>query len=166
MKKLFLISALIFSVIFLFGCQGSDGKSKNLYHDDDVINTLISNYNEVADIKNAENEVSQDFSYQTFINVNGVNLRISNSSTGLFFTYTDENITNDNLVNVFKTMMSCADSGISTDDVATILDSLKNGEHTVSTKYNYKDWGFTYDESELSDGSTKYMLKAELLNSD
>ena len=61
MKKLFLISALIFSMIFLFGCQGSDGKSKNLYHDDDVINTLISNYNEVADIKIAENEVSQDF---------------------------------------------------------------------------------------------------------
>ena len=86
---------------------------------------MISSYNEVADIKIAENDVSQDFSYQTFINVNDINLRISNSSMGLFFTYTDENITNDNLVNVFKIMMSCADSGISTDDVAIIWNSIK-----------------------------------------
>ena len=133
------------------------------YHRDKNINELITQFNAISSKPILLDEVGQDFSYQTFINSNDVNIRISHSSSGIFVDLTQESTNDTDIWEYFCDFVKCLETNITDDELSTVIQSLQTGNYKNYNKLNFNGLSSTYSTQKLNNGKTRYTLKTEKL---
>lgn len=131
------------------------------FHRNREINDLINLFNESFSPQILQTEVGQDYSYQTFINTNGINIRISSSDSGIFVDLKLEDANTDKLYSYYSAFAKCLVPEISDDDLIDAFDSLKSGDYKNYNYLKYNGLQSTYSVQKLNNGTYLYVLKTE-----
>jgi len=132
------------------------------YHVNDEINALISAYNAAYNTPIPRENISQSFSYQTFItDVEGsVYVRIAtNDALGLCVDYSDEGADDEAILLCFQKFARCMDPTLSEDALEEGINALREEMPSAYSGLQIGKITASYSTQALSDGTTRYSIK-------
>lgn len=138
--------------------------SEQKFHRDIEINNLITSFNDLYSPQILPQEVGQDYSYQTFINTNNMNIRISHSKSGLFVDLTQEASNDNEIYSYYYAFVKCLVPDITDDEINKAFQNLQTEKYKNYDKYRFSNLGSTYTAKKLIDGNYLYTVKTEKLN--
>ncbi len=166
MKKIKCIFLSIF-LIFIFCSCGNSAEEDNLYHKNNTINSLITEYNEIAELPFTTDMVSEGaYDSSSTISAHGVYILMYSNSNGTFIDISEENQDNDSetICTIFKDFLKVFDSSLDDEKLNTIWNDIQTNEYTDYTPYLINNCEIAYDVSKISDEYTKFDLSLHCTN--
>lgn len=116
--------------------DSSKQETSNIYHHDDIINRLITKYNEIAEFQILPDKIAPGaYSFNAIAICNGVYIMIYNS-TDVFVDLSIEDSNDSHIYPVFRDFMMTLDNDLTNDEIYTGWCALLTGKY-IGYKYYY-----------------------------
>lgn len=137
-------------------------KEENKFHENDVINQTLLNFDEKYNLNLKEEDVKKgayDFKASVLIDDVNVNLSDNNSLFIQFDQETSEN--NKNIIEVFLKFFTAIKVDIDNEGFNTIIEEISSGEYKNYSPFELKGAKFTFESTKLDNGEFRYSLESE-----
>lgn len=161
-----MIKGVLLLSICIICFSGCSQKSETVFHQDPVIDNILQKYNTLATIKIGKEDISNEFSYQVFFELDGVWIRISHNDNlkKVFITFEQESRDLNTVKKYCYLFLKTLDQKISVEDINTVFKELETYNYKAYETYKYGDFDFTLTKDKLMDSNNcSYSLKSSFI---
>jgi len=139
-----------------------DKKQNVKYHGDSVINQIITEYNDNAEIKITTDMVSNGaYHFNAKVSINDVGIIIYNSGGNVFIDYRLEDENDNKIFSLFRDFAVVLNPDITKKEIKQGFKELRTNKYQAYTEYDMMGILCTYSCTDLNGGGKQYLVKTK-----